>query len=154
MIKCILKKLYSISSDLTKYEIIEIDERTKQSRKEFSKGFVKGTSIGIGVYYRVTELTNRVFEFKAGIDLGQGTNSLNQQAFGIGKNIVKQRDREVINPGAIYKPSALPNPPISDNEIIGGILLLRIPSQYHMTYESEVRAGAASFQSPFHFKIQ
>ena len=33
MIKYILKKLYSISSDLTKYEIIEIDKRVARNRE-------------------------------------------------------------------------------------------------------------------------
>ena len=33
MIKCLLNKLYSISSDLTKYEIIEIDKRVARNRE-------------------------------------------------------------------------------------------------------------------------
>lgn len=42
---------FPYNTGLTKNEQIKIDERTKQSRKEFSKGFVQGSSIAIGVSF-------------------------------------------------------------------------------------------------------
>ena len=41
---------YSYSTGLTKKEQIEIDEKTKKSREEFSKGFVKGASFSLAAY--------------------------------------------------------------------------------------------------------
>lgn len=41
---------YSYSTSLTKKEQIEIDKKTKNSREEFSKGFVKGTTFSLAVY--------------------------------------------------------------------------------------------------------
>jgi hypothetical protein len=41
---------YSYSTGLTKEEEIKIDEKTKKSREEFSKGFVKGASFSLAVY--------------------------------------------------------------------------------------------------------
>lgn len=41
---------YSYSTGLTKKEQIEIDEKTKKSREEFSKGFVKGASFSLATY--------------------------------------------------------------------------------------------------------
>ena len=41
---------YSYSTELTKKEQIEIDEKTKKSREEFSKGFVKGASFSLAAY--------------------------------------------------------------------------------------------------------
>lgn len=41
---------YSYSTGLTKKQQTEIDEKTKKSRKEFSKGFVKGASFSLAVY--------------------------------------------------------------------------------------------------------
>ena len=41
---------YSYSTGLTKEEQIKIDEKTKKSREEFSKGFVKGTSFSLAAY--------------------------------------------------------------------------------------------------------
>ena len=41
---------YSYSTSLTKKEQIEIDKKTKKSREEFSKGFVKGTTFSLAVY--------------------------------------------------------------------------------------------------------
>lgn len=41
---------YSYSTCLTEKEQTEIDEKTKKSRKEFSKGFVKGASISLAAY--------------------------------------------------------------------------------------------------------
>lgn len=38
---------YSYSTGLTKKEQIEIDEKTKKCREEFSKGFVKGASFSL-----------------------------------------------------------------------------------------------------------
>lgn len=39
--------VYSYSTGLTKKEQIEIDEKTKKCREEFSKGFVKGASFSL-----------------------------------------------------------------------------------------------------------
>ena len=41
---------YSYSTGLTKEEQTKIDEKTKKSREEFSKGFVKGTSFSLAAY--------------------------------------------------------------------------------------------------------
>lgn len=41
---------YSYSTRLTKKKEIEIDEKTKKSREEFSKGFVKGASFSLAAY--------------------------------------------------------------------------------------------------------
>ena len=41
---------YSYSTGLTKKEQIKIDEKTKKSREEFSKGFVKGASFSLAAY--------------------------------------------------------------------------------------------------------
>ena len=41
---------YSYSTGLTKKEQTEIDEKTKKSREEFSKGFVKGASFSLTAY--------------------------------------------------------------------------------------------------------
>ena len=41
---------YSYSTGLTKKEQTKIDEKTKKSREEFSKGFVKGTSFSLAAY--------------------------------------------------------------------------------------------------------
>ena len=41
---------YSYSTGLTKKEQIEIDKKTKKSREEFSKGFVKGASFSLAAY--------------------------------------------------------------------------------------------------------
>ena len=41
---------YSYSTCLTKKEEIEIDKKTKKSREEFSKGFVKGASFSLAAY--------------------------------------------------------------------------------------------------------
>jgi hypothetical protein len=41
---------YSYSTGLTKKEQIEIDEKTKKCREEFSKGFVKGASFSLAAY--------------------------------------------------------------------------------------------------------
>nr|YP_010283340.1 hypothetical protein MKU01_pgp034 [Psammodictyon constrictum]ULD16459.1 hypothetical protein [Psammodictyon constrictum] len=41
---------YSYSIGLTKEEQIKIDEKTKKSREEFSKGFVKGASFSLSAY--------------------------------------------------------------------------------------------------------
>lgn len=38
---------YSYSTGLTKKEQIEIDEKTKKCREEFSKGFIKGASFSL-----------------------------------------------------------------------------------------------------------
>ena len=40
---------YLYSTGLTKKEQTEIDEKTKKSREEFSKGFVKGASFSLDV---------------------------------------------------------------------------------------------------------
>ena len=41
---------YSYSTGLTKKEQTEINEKTKKSREEFSKGFVKGASFSLAAY--------------------------------------------------------------------------------------------------------
>ena len=41
---------YSYSTSLTKKEQTEIDEKTRKSREEFSKGFVKGASFSLTAY--------------------------------------------------------------------------------------------------------
>ena len=41
---------YSYSTGLTKKEQIEIDKKTKKSREEFSKGFMKGASFSLAAY--------------------------------------------------------------------------------------------------------
>ena len=41
---------YSYSTRLTKKKEIEIDEKTKKSREEFSKGFLKGASFSLTAY--------------------------------------------------------------------------------------------------------
>lgn len=41
---------YSYSTRLTKKKEIEIEEKTKKSREEFSKGFVKGASFSLAAY--------------------------------------------------------------------------------------------------------
>ena len=41
---------YSYSTGLTKKEQTEMDEKTKKSREEFSKGFVKGASFSLAAY--------------------------------------------------------------------------------------------------------
>ena len=41
---------YSYSTGLTKEEQTKIDEKTRKSREEFSKGFVKGTSFSLAAY--------------------------------------------------------------------------------------------------------
>ena len=41
---------YSYSTSLTKEEQIQIDKKTEKSRKEFSKGFVKGISLSLAAY--------------------------------------------------------------------------------------------------------
>lgn len=41
---------YSYSIGLTKEEQIKIDEKTKKSREEFSKGFAKGASFSLAAY--------------------------------------------------------------------------------------------------------
>lgn len=41
---------YSYSISLTKEERIQIDKKTENSRKEFSKGFVKGISLSLAAY--------------------------------------------------------------------------------------------------------
>lgn len=41
---------YSYSISLTKEEQIQIDKKTEKSRKEFSKGFVKGISLSLAAY--------------------------------------------------------------------------------------------------------
>lgn len=41
---------YPYNTGLTKQEQIQIDETTKESQKEFSKGFVKGTGLSIAAY--------------------------------------------------------------------------------------------------------
>ena len=41
---------YSYSTGLTKKKQTEIDEKTKKSREEFSKGFVKGASFSLAAY--------------------------------------------------------------------------------------------------------
>ena len=50
---------YSYSTGLTKEEQTKIDEKTKKSREEFSRGFVKGTSFSLAVYslYSLTTST-------------------------------------------------------------------------------------------------
>jgi hypothetical protein len=42
---------YSYNIRLTSEKQDEIDEKTKKTREEFSKGFVKGASISLVVYY-------------------------------------------------------------------------------------------------------
>ena len=42
---------YSYSTGLTKEEQTKIDEKTKKSREEFSKGFVEGTSFSLAAYF-------------------------------------------------------------------------------------------------------
>ena len=41
---------YSYSTGLTKEEQTRIDKKTKKSREEFNKGFVKGTSLSLAAY--------------------------------------------------------------------------------------------------------
>lgn len=41
---------YSYSTGLTKQEQIQIDKKTKKSREEFTKGFVKGASFSLAAY--------------------------------------------------------------------------------------------------------
>lgn len=50
---------YSYSTGLTKKQQTEIDEKTKKSREEFSKGFVKGASFSLAAYslYSLTTST-------------------------------------------------------------------------------------------------
>ena len=50
---------YSYSTGITNKEQTEIDEKTKKSREEFSKGFVKGASFSLAAYslYSLTTST-------------------------------------------------------------------------------------------------
>jgi len=41
---------YGCRTDLSKKEQIRIDERRKKSKKEFSRGFVKGVSFSLAAY--------------------------------------------------------------------------------------------------------
>ena len=41
---------YSYSTGFTKEEQTKIDEKTKKSRQEFTKGFIKGTSFSLAAY--------------------------------------------------------------------------------------------------------
>lgn len=52
---------YSYSTGLTKKEQTEIDEKTKKSREEFSKGFVKGASFSLTAYYLYSLTTSAAY---------------------------------------------------------------------------------------------
>jgi hypothetical protein len=52
---------YSYSTGLTKKEQTEIDEKTKKSRKEFNKGFLKGASFSLAAYYLYSLTTSAAY---------------------------------------------------------------------------------------------
>ena len=53
--------VYSYSTGLTKKEQTKIDEKTKKSREEFSKGFVKGTSFSLAAYFLYSLTTSAAY---------------------------------------------------------------------------------------------
>lgn len=52
---------YSYSTRLTKDQQIEIDEKTKKSREEFRKGFVKGASFSLAAYSLYSMVTSAAY---------------------------------------------------------------------------------------------
>jgi hypothetical protein len=52
---------YSYSTNLTIKEQTEIDEKTKKSREEFSKGFVRGVSFSLAAYFLYSLTTSAAY---------------------------------------------------------------------------------------------
>ena len=52
---------YLYSTGLTKKEQIKIDKKTKKFRKELSKGFVKGASFSLTVYFLYSLATSAAY---------------------------------------------------------------------------------------------
>lgn len=46
---------------MTKKEQLEIDQKTKKSREEFSKGFVKGASFSLAAYFLYSTATSAAY---------------------------------------------------------------------------------------------
>lgn len=58
---------YSYSTNLTIKEQTEIDEKTKKSREEFSKGFVRGISFSLAAYSLYSLTTSAAYAAESNV---------------------------------------------------------------------------------------
>lgn len=58
---------YSYSTRLTKKEQTEINEKTKKSREEFTKGFVKGASFSLAAYSLYSLTTSAAYAAESNV---------------------------------------------------------------------------------------
>jgi hypothetical protein len=102
---------YPYTTGFTKEEQIQIDEKTKESRKEFSKGFVKGATlsvIGYSLYKSATSAAHAADVPAPATPPGAGAPAVNPAPAG------------AVNPAPVSKPGFQPLSEVVKGAFVGG----------------------------------